>query len=158
MSQSKDADRPAAVSPEGQGREQRERRLELLLEERARLIGRVRRLDRVVAGLRREALAATQGPDGSPQEVVFALRGEDAERGAFEAPAGVEASDLRECLAKVVLAARRAGARIEGLELLVACEPTSGRVRSIAARQPGTREWVTQLRRSHEKEGPGEPA
>lgn len=145
MSQSKDAGLPAA-SPPVSGREDRERRLVLLLEERARLLGRVRRLDQAIAALRCEAIRATEPPSGE-REVVFSLRGEDAELGTFEPPPGVDAEDLRCWLTKVLLAARKGGSRIASLELLIHCQLPGGRVRSIAARQAGALGWVTQLER-----------
>lgn len=146
MSQSKDAAPAAAARPPADARAGRERRLEHLLAERARLLGRLRELERAVADLRREEAAATEKPrPGS--ETAFSIRGAEAARGDFEPPPAVDAEDLRECLAKVVLALRRQGVRIESLELLIGYDPLGGGVRSIASRQAGDQTWQAQLNR-----------
>ena len=149
MSQSKDAD-PTAAASRAESRGDRDRRLRSLLEERARLLGRLRRVDRLVADLRREALEAESSLAEDDAVVSFCLRGEDAERGDFEPPPGIDVEDLRDSLTKVLLAARRSGSRIEGLELAIDFERKHGRVRSIAARRAGTLAWIPQLRRSHD--------
>jgi hypothetical protein len=144
MSQSKDAAPAAGARPPADGRAARERRLEHLLAERARLLGRLRELERAVADLRREAAASGET---SGSERAFSIRGAEAARGDFEPPSAVDADDLRECLAKVVLALRRQGARIESLELLIGFDPLGGGVRSICSRQAGDQSWQPQLSR-----------
>jgi hypothetical protein len=154
MSQSKDAG-PAAARLAADRVRERERRLELLLGERLRLLGQLHEVEREIADLRREAVAAAEGPAGRANERTFSIRGEDAERGDFEPPPEIDAEDLRHCLTKVVLAARREGARAGSLELLVRFDPRGGRVRSIAVRKVGSQAWTVQLhRRQPEEEAP----
>jgi hypothetical protein len=152
MSQSKDAAPDAAARPAADGRSDRERRLEQLLAERGRLLGKLRELEREVAELRREAAAATAAPEAG-SEIAFSIRGADAQRGDFEPPPAVAVEDLRACLAKVVLALRRGGARMESVELLITFDPHGGEIRSICSRQVGDQAWQTQLHR-HGPEGP----
>lgn len=151
MSQSKDGDPAEAASLQAVRRREREERLAALLTERAVVLGRLRELDRALADLRREA-AAPAGPAAGGGEATFSIRGADADRGDFEPPSGVDAEDLRDCLAKVVLAVRRSGARIESVELLIGWDPRGGRVRSISSRRAGSPTWSPELHRHHDGE------
>lgn len=99
-------------------------------------------MDRKLAELRSEATGKARGERTAADSRWFPIRGEQLAAGGFASPPELDREDLNRRLAKILVEERRHGRPVDGLELLVAFQPSGGRVLSVRSRRPGDSDWV----------------
>ena len=118
-------------------------RLSGLLARRSDLASRLARLDAEIAVLVAEEAA---GPSGQPEELSFAVRGDELDQDDVPAPPDVDRADLRRRLDTLRRTGILRSARDSGLEVLVDYRRGDGRILSIRTRRVGEPGWVMRFK------------
>lgn len=128
------ADDPTAVPRRGTLLVQ----LRNLLDERARLLEQLAKVDREIDRVRAEASddarREAERLRDSPDDRTCIVQLQEFVRGAVDPPDGVDRDDFESCVGKVVLALRRRGESLARKQVQVRFQADSGRVVAIALR------------------------